>query len=554
MYVLLDMEWVTNNIRHISPTQIAAMRVDDSWYRSALFYSRIRPRDESFHQWSDIAYTGGDRWSFLSAPVLRKVLSSLVHWLRKTDRVCVWDETARDALLSTYQRVFKECFPYDILLLNEYTEAYVRQAAIPENDPYTIAEETGQDIPAPEGYAVNEVCAIQSALRGLRLPAEVLEDSPSQVFLALGQEPDFYLDEQFKVVHAPCCSYLDDTLTPVFYPEEQFFFQKQLTYCGCMRTTIREVNRERNRSRFASLNYRYVYLERSEVFHRADCHLALNTTGVTRGTARYKKSAATGRRPCRVCRPDLYRPSEESTPPPAPKRIDAVSKKKKANKTRIGESIAGMRTLSEEEIRSLKRFRQAQQERLAREDASFASDTEREDFFTLTRSSYGFFAAAGHSSFHLRQCTKLKGLGHIEGFATCREAQRKGFKPCRFCKPTEKNNILFPAQIGSRTQEGETVEVLIDRCLRNGYPYQNSEEEFLFETPVGKWLVNTAASPYIVYHINLVKTPHNQAEYHRQPRLFLSLEDVFRYVQKHDKALMTRASAGCRQTELPQTV
>lgn len=550
MYVLLDIEWITNKKHHISPTQIAAMRVDDLWYRSALFYSRIRPKDETFHQWDDVAYAGGDRWAFLSAPGLRKVLSDFLNWLRKTDQICVWDETARDTLKSLYQWVFKEPFPHDILLLNEYAEAYVRKADISENDPYIIAQETGEDVPEEEGYAVSEVCAIQSALRGLGIPAKVLQEDSSQVFLNLGLEPDFYLDEQFHVVHTSDCPYLDDTLYPVFYPEDQFFFQKGMTYCACMKNVRRDVAQGRIQEKIASSGSGYVYLVKSDVFHRADCHFVQSMVGEIRGSTDYEGSTATGRRPCRMCKPTKGRTTEEDSGSVGPKLLPICATKHAAKKQCSEPGESGKRTLSKEEKRSMTRFRQAQTERIAGKKNTFATKTEKADFYTLTRSGYGFFAAAGYSSYHLRQCSRLKGLQNIEGFSTCRDAERRGLSPCRLCRPSEKDNILYPAHIKSREQENETTYILIDGCMKNGYPYKESGAEFIFETPVGRWKINTEASPYIVHHINLVTTPGNQAAYHRQPRLFLSFRDIFRYVQKHDKAIMAKQPADWQGTEL----
>ena len=66
MYILLDTEWLTNEQRHICPTQIAALRVTNKWVGRDLFYSRICPRDSSFYDWNSIAYSGGDASDFLN--------------------------------------------------------------------------------------------------------------------------------------------------------------------------------------------------------------------------------------------------------------------------------------------------------------------------------------------------------------------------------------------------------------------------------------------------------------------------------------------------------
>ena len=51
MFVLADMEWMTNENGHFSPTQIAAVKVDENWNEVDTFSSFIRPRDTAFHDW-----------------------------------------------------------------------------------------------------------------------------------------------------------------------------------------------------------------------------------------------------------------------------------------------------------------------------------------------------------------------------------------------------------------------------------------------------------------------------------------------------------------------
>lgn len=544
MYVLLDIEWITNSNHIISPTQIAAMRVDDAWYCSTMFYSRIKPMDDSFHTWDDIAYSGGTYQAFLNAPGIRTVLSNLVNWFKANDQVFVWNETIRDTLTSVYQWVFKKEFPFSLSLLNEYTEAYVRYLHISSNDPYAIAQETGANVPESEGYAVHEVNAMQSALRGLQAPIDVLAHTPSQLYLSLGLEPDFYLDEQSNIVHAPDCPHLDNSLTPIFYPEDSFFFQPHITYCSCVKATVSAVKQAHNLDKINAFNYQYVYLEKSNIFHCADCHLALRATASIHGTTHYNAACATGRRPCRMCKPDLKNHTKATEQSAAAKYICIEKKTKKKN---TDEDLPGTRPLTQKEKCSLKRFQQAQQERFSHNGKEFQSETERDDFYTLSSSVYGFFAATGHSTFHLRHCKKLIGLEHIKGFATYKEAVCRGFSPCRLCKPTAKDDILYPAHIDSKTQENESTDILVAKCRAHGYPYQQSNDKFTFETPVGRWMIKTIASPYVVYHINLVMTPNNQTSYHQQPRLFLSLHDIFRYVQKHDKELISRVQQSeCR--------
>jgi hypothetical protein len=44
--------------------------------------------------------------------------------------------------------------------------------------------------------------------------------------------------------------------------------------------------------------------------------------------------------------------------------------------------------------------------------------------------------------------------------------------------------------------------------------------------------------------------PHNEHDYHKQPRLFLSLVDTFAYIQKHDKQLLEQSGTENEDEEL----
>lgn len=48
MYVLIDMEWVTNRHGNHWPTQLAAIRVDEEWQTVDSFSVLFRPKDITF--------------------------------------------------------------------------------------------------------------------------------------------------------------------------------------------------------------------------------------------------------------------------------------------------------------------------------------------------------------------------------------------------------------------------------------------------------------------------------------------------------------------------
>ena len=51
MYVLVDMEWISNQHGNHWPTQLAAARVDAQWNTVDTFSVLFRPRDFSLQQW-----------------------------------------------------------------------------------------------------------------------------------------------------------------------------------------------------------------------------------------------------------------------------------------------------------------------------------------------------------------------------------------------------------------------------------------------------------------------------------------------------------------------
>lgn len=50
MYVLIDMEWVTNRHGDHWPTQLAAIRVDEEWQTVDSFSVLFRPKDITFQK------------------------------------------------------------------------------------------------------------------------------------------------------------------------------------------------------------------------------------------------------------------------------------------------------------------------------------------------------------------------------------------------------------------------------------------------------------------------------------------------------------------------
>lgn len=526
MYVLLDIEWLNNKQNHFGPTQIAALRVTNEWSGQGLFYRRIRPRDPSFHNWNHMAYTGGTAEDFLRAQSLYSVISDFMAWLREDDVLCVWHKDTKSMLKSAVNIALKRGLTQEILILQQYMPKHLKRWGIANNSPHKIVKARGWDVSKPIHQANNDVINMRRALMSLCFRAEELETAQAETSAAatkdMAQER-YYMEPQRSVVHLPGCSHIPTDAIEVMKPEKGFLFKEGIRFCSCMAEVMSQKRRERNRDTIARSQYNYVYAENSKVFHRRNCGLILKSTAMIKGSVYYEGCIRADKRPCKICNPV------------AEKRFDY--KIKKNNIRKIG---VGMRSLTSEEQRSMLRYRQAREERFSKGTDDFKSEIDKADFYTLTQSRFGFFAAKGYNTFHLRHCRKLQGLTHIHGFATYKDAVRAGHQPCKYCKPTKKHDITCSVPITNQQRAGESIKDLEELCLRNGYPFNSEGTWFGFQTPVGKWIIEIATKPYVVQHINLTVTPDNESNFHRQPRLFLSMTDAFEYIHRHDLALLSK--------------
>ena len=138
MYVLMDIEWVQNENGRRWPTQIAAMRVDEGWTFLHMFFSRIRPSDESFCLWDHMAYTGSTTEEFLSAPPLSEVVGRIRAWLREDDVLCWWTAGPPEAFGEAFGKL-----PHKQIVLLPYPRNFLSNRPHLVGSPYHIAVQLG---------------------------------------------------------------------------------------------------------------------------------------------------------------------------------------------------------------------------------------------------------------------------------------------------------------------------------------------------------------------------------------------------------------------------
>lgn len=514
----MDLEWYEQRKKPLMLTQIAAMTVDENWTPEDLFYSRIRPQYEDVSDWKHMAFSGGSQSDFLGSSELRSVLASLKSWLREGDVLCWWNKGGKDKL-DSYLRCYGIILPTSQhRFLQDYITPLAKQRGLSSANPYRLAKALGVFASEKEHYSPDDLSVVQKLLQRLHFQqSDLLRPAKAKASKGTPKaHPDmlYRMDIEHNTLHRRDCSHLP---VGVFLPEHETInacITGSATACPhCLRAEIRQARIDRNKRIIKSSNYIFVYAPGSSVFHRADCPHILDSAKIC-GFGRFDKGIKAGMRPCKHCQPSINDEGSKAkvslgTPQPLPPK---------------------------KELQAIVRFNKAQMERKEAEMDSM-SDQERQDFLTLTNPAYGFWAAAGYGTFHSRSCCKMKGLTNIRGFAKYDEAIRAGYTPCRCCKPTRKQDIVYSIPLSNKTRANESPADLASLCEKAGYDYSRDEENFEFLTPVGRWRIHLKTMPVTVDHLNLTMSPDSPHLFHRQHRVFLSLRDAFYYIKRHDDDL-----------------
>ena len=93
--------------------------------------------------------------------------------------------------------------------------------------------------------------------------------------------------------------------------------------------------------------------------------------------------------------------------------------------------------------------------------------------------------------------------------------------------------MVYSIPITNRDRGEENLTEFAKLCIDAKFRVSQEGSEVNIETPYGKWKLDPGMKPYIIFHRNHLR-PKNVEEYHRQPRLFLSLQDVFEYIYRND--------------------
>ena len=525
MYIIADLEWVENEWHKSSPTQLSAVRVDEHWEIVEDFSTYIRPMNPSFYDWDHVAYSGGKPDLFKNAPHCYDVFKSFNEWVGE-DTVCWWYRPSADIHALMNRIVLRSNPPKQPVILCEYMPGFFDGQGVCRGGSYKIARAKGISVPEIEHDSWNDVMTILYLFREIKFPQEALDFPPVKPSTKTNRPQNVELEYQYDIkselLHKRGCVLIPENADIIGFGTLKTPMRKKFKACFCVSEDLRQAKRARVIDEINRTQYTFLYTEKSKVFHRYDCTLLHKAEHVL-GSVKYETITKKGLRPCKVCNPapdDQY-------------RLVLYEKKVKVMTT----PKLAKHGLKRSELIAIARLEESQKERFSEVNRDDLTEQERSDLFTLTQPRLGFFVAKGYQNFHIRKCSRLEGLSNIIGFDTFAHAKRAGYTPCKYCKPTKKQDIVASIPIGNKVRTDETIADLHKMCDRFGYEHRFYEGDFEITTLVGKWKIHTDTRPVTVEHINLAEKPFTEV-YHKQHRIFLSMLDALKYIHRHDSTLI----------------
>ncbi len=528
MFVIADMEWVCNTDGEYSPTQLAAVKVDETWNTASEFDYLIKPRDSRFHDWQHVAYTGHVFSEFLNADSAYSVLKEFQKWLNDGDVILWWYNESERLFKRLVKQILKKDDNHCTVSINEHVYEFLSGQDYSRGNSYSIASARGISTKSKLKHcSKNDVRVMQELLCKIGYPQQrLLVPVERKQEIKPVKAARYQYDSIMNMVHSRNCETIIGIFTTGF-DNLNAPIRKGYKPCDCCKEEYRDQIKQRNKDIINRCQYSYLYIPGSEIFHKRDCGMLLRSKNGILGAVKYNTVLKTGRTPCRICNPS------------ADDEVKPISIKQK----KVTQKQKTERTVNKETARAIKRQKVAVADRNRLLNADNLTETERNDIFTLTQPRFAFWVGQGYQNFHLHTCSKLHDVSNLRGFATYNDARRNGYTPCKKCKPSSKHDATLSIPITNRIRTDEKIEDLETLCQKQGYAYFREECYFNIETPVGKWKIDLSADPITLEHINLVKTPGVKT-YHKQPRIFLSLVDTFEYIKLHDEKLARKKEEG----------
>lgn len=557
MLVLVDLEWVSNKDGKLRPTQIAAIKVDKNWRAVRAFSEYVSIRKDYFRG-RDVALTGYSAVDWKRAKDLEEVMGAFDEFILEGDVICLWSSESKWALTRIYRStLYRE--PQSTVVMQDSIDSVLRERGIGTKKLYRIAEMCKVSEDYIPHYALDDVLLMQKLMIELGVGQELLHDGDAgeaaEVHEA-AEEWKWVADLRNITIHRTGCPDIaEDAVLQGYESLETFAASPRTKACQCCAKDWRKVINRQSIDNMSGVGF--VHVTGSEVFHRKECAYALSGKDI-QAFGRYASCIKKGYRPCKICKPasiyDLGQTEEEYERKKRAKETIRKNREKRIaellNKTKVKKKNTNAvrlstltlekydvpeRVLSNAEINAVKRFVCAKEERTLIYGSEL-TDRQRWDLVTKSRTDYAFWASPGYKTFHRHDCPKLTALSNVRGFRRYEEAMRAGYRPCKLCKPDSKTDLVLTMPIYCTYIPGETEEDIEEFCDQNGMTHEILDDDIIIRTDVGKWKIKDSTLPYKLYHINKVMSPEN-ADYHLQPHIFLSLKDIVYYIKNHDDVL-----------------
>lgn len=294
MYVLVDMEWISNQHGNHWPTQLAAARVDAQWNTVDTFSVLFRPRDFSLQQWGHMAFSGWSREQFLDGESLYAGLDAFRLWLQPEDTICWWHQEASD-LFNMFSKVSGvPDMTQHVVLLCDYIYGYLAGQEASVGSPYKICAARNIVTPSPAHCSVNDVATMQLLAQDIGFEQKYLLEPPKRWGKdAMAQKGSsaykLLYDPQAKLLHQSDCELLPDNRHFPAFLTFKLPIRRKYKPCSCCRDEFLDALWDRNQDSIARSEYNYVYSKQSKIFHTRKCSHVLLAYDI-QGTVSYDLS------------------------------------------------------------------------------------------------------------------------------------------------------------------------------------------------------------------------------------------------------------------------
>ncbi len=518
--VLIDIEWVKNKNNDICLSQIGAIKVASNWDIIDRYATIVKPLNSSFTNWAQQGFTGWKPQDFLHAIPSTKAIQNFIKWLDTTSTIIVWDSEQEEMFHQIFDDALGNNHSLKYVIINPYFAYLLSDHKVYKMNQYQVANRLGAPSGLLQHNAINDVDTMLSVIRAKELNSNMLETlAPTiekEATCNAEEKPvellPYQIDTDEKVLHKAGCALLVLEHHRKGYRSIDECLRKQLKACPeCIADELLNARRAYNEGYLTRKKINFVYLPGSKVFHRSDCSRVLSAPAINTLNT-YKRCIDKGLQPCPKCKPE-------------PEYVQLDEEVYESRLTRDAQS-------------AIARHRQINLEREAALQAGFQDATARNDMFTLTQPEYSFWAGKGYKTFHIRTCGKLSDARNLIGFKKYRDAIKAHYLPCKYCKPSPDNNVIVSIPFQNEKRENDTLENLKNLCVDNGMIFKQNKSVVEIITSIGLWKMDAYSMPIQLHHLNLKHKHGEKLNYHKQPRLFLSYQDVFDYILRHDNELI----------------